>query len=536
MATQADLDKAVSDADASAKAAKASEDAAKRSADDAATKLQPKLITRAFDPDLTSNIDTDLAPLDPAHQTKGPNRFTVLVPTEHTVFSLGDKGAADRTQEVGIRGETDSHVHFRARTPDTLVRLGTKGGHKIDGFNAGYLVHTAGEAKQESIGSHVVQSIGSNILLHTKGEPPAPPTPPPTPPGAKPSPPPPAPEPLETIASLQSDHGFVEVVAGHRTTVAATGKVLISADESLSLETRAKGSEFYGSATKWTTAQHVKATLGVADWLASVYSVATTFLPASSSAESGSVGWRETPNRDWAKITVDIAKLVTSTSRLATTLEWQNPGSKVSIYASDAVSIAGDSSVSLNGTYSASVTSALSASLLGGTASVKGLGYASLWAGQEVSVKAIKNARVEGERGTASLRGKKGAEVSSFNGPVVVQGKSHVRLASTTGIAYVYGEDGVSIACGANWGLFADASSMRMGKITSSPKALEKPTFSDSLVIDFLKHFVSIEVGSSTVEVLDGAINLRAKNLNGLELDKDGNVDVKASGKIHLGS
>src|SRR5439155_27164043 len=71
----------------------------------------PRVPQRSFvvDPAFADVVEKEYMTVPIAGLTFGPNRYTVHVPTENTVLSLGWPSARWKT-DLGITGYTDSHV------------------------------------------------------------------------------------------------------------------------------------------------------------------------------------------------------------------------------------------------------------------------------------------------------------------------------------------------------------------------------------------------------------------------------------------
>ncbi len=435
---------------------------------------------RVMDPNLTANIEVEPAKSpSPGAPTTAPNRFTVHVPYANTVLSLGKGGDARVTEDDGIRGRTDKHIQWFTRDTKTYVRIGAKSTAPEASFLArlagalttpreidadGFLMRTSGQAFEESEGHFRVLSKSGDIAINTLG--------------------------ADRTASLQADHGYVEVVAGKQSTVAAGNKVFIVAGDVVGAEPVEAGADFKHMASAKTASFVIKSLMSLGDCLASGLSLYKTFRPDAYGAESKTPAWKTEPNKDWPKIVADGFKLLSSTGRLIDDVGSYSGQSKVSIASSGGVSMTGDVSASMFGNLSASVTSPVSASLLGGTTSVKGFLWTSVWAGKEVSVKSRGDAKMEAETGKASLKGNAGVEVSSYKGEAVVQGHRLARLSSVLGNAQVYGAGGAYLTTGdsAGWGVIAvpdkhgGSGSARIGRIASSANSFDSDPVGEAKV------------------------------------------------------
>src|SRR6185312_8553791 len=94
--------------------------------DDAASPLRANARSYVIDPALASVVEEERQAVANSSPTSGPNRFTLHVPTEKTVVSLGALAPTWQT-DMGITGYTDSHIDFEVKAegaPQTIVSLG----------------------------------------------------------------------------------------------------------------------------------------------------------------------------------------------------------------------------------------------------------------------------------------------------------------------------------------------------------------------------------------------------------------------------
>ncbi len=109
--------------------------------------------------------------------TAGPNRYTLHVPTEHTVLSLGQQSPRWHTDK-GIVGYTDTHIHFETKKgARTVVSLGgparkatLKGyGESAPTGTEGYSMVTVKDAWHDAVKQHAWLSREEDISLRTMG-------------------------------------------------------------------------------------------------------------------------------------------------------------------------------------------------------------------------------------------------------------------------------------------------------------------------------------------------------------------------------
>ncbi len=241
-------------------------------------------------------------------------------------------------------------------------------------------------------------------------------------------------------------------------------------------------------------------------------------------------GWDLEDNWSKAKFIVDLVKVSSTISRYAT--EFTSEG-KVSIMASTFAGMTGNIAASVFGNLSASLTSLLSASVLGGTASVKGILWTSIWSGVQTSIKSIKDVEVKAEKGKVKITGKKETEIIAQDGPMKVTGEKEVYVSSATKCVVVHAPQVVAIAAGdANgFGLRAEAEWVFVGKM-STPKNFVGMGKEPQLGIEFTNDKIEMRKESSGL-TLDGSLALLESPEIKLHA-KDSNVTVNGA-KILLG-
>lgn len=142
--------------------------------------LEPAGASFVVDPNVARAIDAGYDHPVPKGQTADPNRYTIHVPSDETVFSLG-KGAdgPDHIKDDGITGRTKKHLHFHVEKPETTVVLGQpatdSGASRWDPEKAatvvtGYTMVTEGNAWQEAAHQHALLSLEGDALVGARKE------------------------------------------------------------------------------------------------------------------------------------------------------------------------------------------------------------------------------------------------------------------------------------------------------------------------------------------------------------------------------
>jgi hypothetical protein len=486
------------------------------------SKLQVSGTPPLQDPNVAGTVEVKNRP-KVAQPTSGPQRLTSVVPFDTTVFSLGQKSPDKaRINDVGITGRTKHHVHLHTtELPATLVSLGGPAS-SVPGFalvggsapnaSQGYLVSTQGVAWQEAAGQHCITSSGGDVIIRAaKGA---------DPPGhATPG----------RHAILQSDHGYAEVNALEVVSVSGGQKVAITASSGFTPET-------HGYNVSWAHEAHEdgfkldqKTIAKCLDIIQSGYGIFTGIKKVVKKIKKGESGWATESAMDVVKILADVAKTAMSINRLATPHE---PG-QVKVTAASDASIAGGRSASMFGSQSASVTSTISASVLGGTAGMKGLTYASIWAGLDASVKAFRNVSIESEFAATKISSKSKTEIKAEDGWVGIQGNGSVQISSKTLGVGVYGEDSVWLGAGdAGYGVLLTANDLTLAKLTGGGKKFKDSSFDG-------KQSLALNSEGWTMAFQDSMVNLTSSmaTLKGTAVTIDASSrDLTINGKkIRIG-
>lgn len=481
---------------------------------------EPIIIT---DPNMAMIAETQYGPVDGSNPTSGPNRYTVFVPFHNTTMSMG-RAASRWINDNGFTVRTDEHVHLQvsAQVP-TIVSLGksatsatdvTAQDDAVPTTSNGYSMVTAGNAWQDAAGQFV-SIAGGHILVRTTGA------------GTAAAP---------IAAVLQSDHGVAEVVGGKGATVAAAKKVVISADSGQSIPNTPYDGEHTLSVSKFMGSKVAKSVLTAADVIASGYAIWKALPATSAAAHADTASWEEDPTRSMAKIIVDSAKLVSTLIREADGYAEFSGASKVGVQSSGYASMMGGISASVHGHLSGSVSSLLSASVLGGTASVKGVVYTSIWACKETSVKATFDVKIEGEKGKGSLKGKKKVEVISKEGPAIIQAKNEAQVVSMDKGASLYGKTGFMAGGGSSsgYGVAGGSSGVRIGKVTSFSKFSDVVNkFDSNNVLDFTDSVIKMKKDDSEIVLRSNHLNIGHGSSNHIQITSS-NVILDGS-KLLLG-
>jgi hypothetical protein len=471
----------------------------------------------AIDPHLSDK----LKPNRPAvgTPTSGPNRHTTFVPSESTTFSLGEK-CPERINDVGITGRTDNHVHLHVRTNNkTLVTLGSGATEvvidahdaKVPTKSTGYAMVTDQNAWHDSALQHFIVSRCEDVVIRAPAE--------------------------GKSILLQADAGHITAVAKETATFASLGQVKLIADPDAQLEGPAyeKGPEGKVKASF----ESIDHRLGgnVAKWITGAYGVMMSLIVA-----NGKDPFWEKPKfkpknlEDVVDVLYDMDKLRASIYKYFTHHDG-DPG-KLSLAAAKSASVGSLGSLSLYGVSSASMISEGGLSLMGLQASLKALHKVSVWGGRKASIKAGKEASLEGEWGMAKVKGYKGVEVTSTKESAVIQGFTDASLRGTTGGAYVHSAKHTYVGSGAaaGYGIVVLPDKLSLGKVSSGGDEFEEKAKVEpkkGIAID--DKTITMGHGSAKFVMRQDDVKLNAHKEVWLKLEYNGGVTLKTKKKILIG-
>ncbi|MCC6552125.1 MAG: hypothetical protein IT372_03760 [Polyangiaceae bacterium] len=479
--------------------------------------INVKKAVPASDPDLTKALKQNRPEV--AKPTGDPDRYTIFVPSEKTTFSLGQK-CPTRIHDVGITGRTDNHIHWHVQTNNkTLVSLGSGATEvsiashdaTVPQQSTGYAMVTDQHAWHDSMLQHFIVSRSEDVVIRAAAS------------GPK-------------TALLQSDHGNVGVAAGQVLSMGSQGNVKIVADPGVTLDQPVYSTAVPGKLTESFNIKTEKNALAISDMITSAYSLIGGIIKVNGKDPPWKKPeWKPTTNMDVIKVLVDFGKLASSVARYFHSSDKDTKG-KVDILGANYASMGAGIASSIYGRLSASVSSDVSASLLGGTAGVKGLLWASLWSAAGTSVKAGTDVSVEGEFGKASLKGRKDVSIASTVAGVKIQGEKDTQISAKSGRTYVYGKTGVycSVGGGAGYGFKVKPSTIEIAKITSSANKFDSTSLDKEKMVKIDDKVISLQHGSSHIKIQPRNIKFQSKGDCWVQVDNMGKMTTKAS-KILLG-
>lgn len=455
-------------------------------------------------------VETDAARPPVAPTTAGPHRYTIYVPNnDQSIVNVGQGVTGDtRIKDTGITGKTNSHIHWevKGKANKTLVTLGGPATDSVlTAFDAtvptkstGYAMVTDGPAWHDSKGQHYMVSRTADVIIRTHGE--------------------------KKTAALHSDTGDISIAAGHKIAIGAKGEVWVGADVDGTVEDKKFEKVIDGEVGKWLANKAAKTVMTAADTYYSWAAVAAKAADVQKKAKDGKDGWETETNWSKAKFIIDIAKIASTVGRYAT--EFFVPG-KVSIVATTFAGMTGNIAASIYGNLSASVTSVLSASLLGGTASVKGFLWTSVWSGIGTSIKSIKDVEVKADKGKTKVQAKKDVEISSETTTVKVTGEQFVQVNSVSQVVFIHGKVGTYMGAAGSegYGAYALEKELSLGKFTSCGDFKNVSPVSEEGIMLSPDHH-DFEHHGAKVTLKKGEMLLKAKKA--YTMQTDGNAKIEA--------
>ncbi|MEZ4293793.1 MAG: hypothetical protein R3B70_02370 [Polyangiaceae bacterium] len=453
------------------------------------------------DPDTLGEVSPNYDTVECSTPTNEPNRYTVHVPFDLTTLSLG-KESSRWIRDPGITGRTKNHVHFHAtEDPKTMVSLGGPAANEgFDGFdgdvikrNRGFSMVTDGNAWMDANKQFYVVSRTEDVIIRAHA--------------------------AEKTAALHSDMGSVSIAAKKKVSVGSAGDIWIGADLEGHVEDKKFEKVIDSEVGKWIANKTVKTLMTSVDTYFSAAAVFAKAADVEKKSKDGVSGWDLEDNWSKAKFLVDVFKVASTIGRYAT--EFTSEG-KVSIMATTFAGMTGNIAASVFGNLSASLSSAVSASVLGGTASLKGILWTSVWSGVQTSIKSIKDVEMKAEKGKAKVTGKKETEIVAQDGPLKLTGEKEVQVSSATKSVVVHAPKVVAIAAGDSngFGLRAEGDWVFVGKV-STPKNFVGMGKEPQLGLEITNDKVEMRKEQSGL-TLDGSlallespeIKLHAKNSN----------------------
>jgi uncharacterized protein (DUF2345 family) len=469
--------------------------------------LTPLQGARVTDPHLAQAVETDDSAAAPsvANPTAGPHRYTILVPhDDKAVLNVGQGMAdANHINDIGITGRTKSHIHWHTTegTGKSMIAIGGMTNEGWPGFKSvlgsmsGYTMQTEGGAYNDAaLQFYIVSRTGEVVLrAHTEN------------------------------VRIQADAKSVEIGANEEVVIGAKKTINIVSDSGAKLDDNGYKQHFDGAYNQGMGSKSQKILLNALDAIASFQGICTAFSSLDTIGADGKWGWTSEPN-SVAKFYVDVGKLISTLGRMANGLH--APG-QVKVSGENYASLTGGLAASVFGNLSASVSSVVSASLLGGTASVKGLAWTSLWAGLGVSMKTLGGkAEVKSEHGKAAISAKSDIAIASKDKAVKITGKTGAQLNANAGPLTLHGKTAyIGGGEGAGYGMIASTDTLQIGKL-GSPKEFKSPGFDEKHGMTMSADQIMMKHGNTVFLMSKNYIAIQCKQMYGWKIDSDGKIQA----------
>jgi uncharacterized protein (DUF2345 family) len=465
--------------------------------------------TYVTDPDMGMIAETEYDVVSGGVPTGGPNRYTVNVPYDSTTLSMG-RGSASWIKDDGFTARTQkhAHVHTLEGANQTMIALGGPtlegwAGHKGNHLasNDGFMVVTEGNTWLDTNKQIYMVSRTEQVTLRAAAK----------------------------DLRLQADAAPIQIAANKDVLVGSQTNVTIVADTGAALNDAGYKQVFDKSYDTALTSKGKKELLTILDVAGAIQGICQSFESLDKIGEDGKWGFTSDANGA-AKLYVDVIKLISTVGRY---FHGKDAPGQVKIAGEQYASMTGGIAASIFGNLSASMTSTLSASVLGGTASLKGLAWASIWAGAGVSVKTLTGkADLKSEKGKVNVSGKQDVAMASSDAKVKVTGKKGVQLNATAGPALVHGSTMAYLGAGTGpgYGVGANDTGVHLGKF-NSPKDFAKPGNEVSEGIYVNRSGLGGKFKSGSFQCTDADFRAKAKKI---QLEATGNAKVDGQ-KILLG-
>jgi hypothetical protein len=417
---------------------------------------------------------------DPAAKTPSAqvdqrtHRYTIDVPdtAEQTVLNLGHGDPKRYLDDDGISARTNSQIQLHAKNKDvgTMVVLGGK----ITADHAEIVDHKSAITNNQGLSAITngllwAESQKDMNLASVTGQ-----------------------TTLRSYAGMTRVQAKmnVEVGADEKVIIGAKNSVAIVAEPSVDASDRDYGKQFTGKFADTAKWQIIKDGVSISDIVASVTSAILPVLKQETSYKAGENA-RKDKKTEWPKTVADWGKVASSLYRL---VDAKDSAGKVSISADNYASVTGHIGTSIYGRFSASLASLVSASIIGGTASMKGIAWTSIWGGNGVSVRSLTgSASLKSDFGKASVSAKGEVNISSED-CVVIGGDKGAELKSLKGPVFLSGP-GIGIGAGTKdtgMGVLMTSTGVMFGGVSNPGKRAMQNNKTTRVNVDSKKEEISL--------------------------------------------
>jgi hypothetical protein len=408
--------------------------------------LSPLATTFVADPTLSHTVEVDRTPVSIASPTAGPNRYTMRIPTETTVLSLGAASGTWKT-DIGITGYTDNHIHFETKSvAKTVVSLGRPATTSaVTGYcgtapvsTHGYSMVTAAKAWHDAKLQHYLLSTDEDILMRTKGE--------------------------NKRAVIQAQDGFVDLNGGLEINLAAAG-VSIGARKAMPMEDAHPREAWTGETPKSLAAKRVGTLNAILAGLATAHSLVKNRKKVFKFKPKGKLHSQIDTYADAGEWLADLGEFAHTVAEVIEGLSPEEPPEEsIRLDAEVDISGAGGGEAAFFGVMGASLGSGAYTGVSGGlAASIKATLFAGVSAAY-TSMKGYKKIEVGCDHGEMVFEAKQDVLVSAEKSVIAV-GKEVAQVSSEKA-AYFAGEKKawIGTTAGGGWGAVFNASGVMIGK------------------------------------------------------------------------
>lgn len=424
------------------------------------------------------------------------HRYTVIVPDidEKSVLNLGSGAGKHELPDAGITARTKSHVHLHAfdEVQASMIALGgptaspnkISDPHSVLTSNQGIAAMTNGHLWAESknvlnLASRMDQTI---LRSHTEN------------------------------VRVQADDASVEVGAKSKVAIGGIGGVNIVSSSDVKCGENAYGKGFKDDVVASSGKVAGKDLVTMLDTISASVTAVKAFKDKDWFYEKGKLSQAKKAN-DKGKLVVDAVKALSSIGRF---VAGKFVGGQVKIAADHFVSMTGMLGASMYGHLSASVSSLLSASVVGGTASLKGLNWASVWAANGVSIRTVHgSASVRSEEGKVTLSAKDEIGISSRKG-VNIGGDSYAELKSGDGPVFVASPKKTIVCAGeeSGMGVILDGRTAYMGDVTNANEATGKSKRGTCIMVVPERENIYFKTAGCGVQLNKKKVDVSGKKIN----------------------
>ena len=470
--------------------------------------MTPSSQSFVVDPVLADTVDLGFDRVDVASPTTGPNRYTVHVPKEATVLSLGAPSPHWNT-DVGITGYTESHVHFETKEKaKTIVSLGGPATTaSLSGWDAavptqsqGYAMVTEESAWQDAKLQHYFLSREEDITLRTAGE------------GSR--------------AILQAKGGFVDVNGGVEVNIAGGG-VSIGAHTLTEFEEPTYAVCMAGDTPHSLAALRVSGWNNIAAALSTAHSLVTTAKKMAHEYKHGHLHRSVDTYADVVEWFADLGEFVNLSMEIHEAFSDEEAGEEqIKISAEMDLGGASGGECAFFGVKGATLGSAIWSGVSAGVAAtLQGAVFGGV-AGAYTSVKGYKSVEVASVHGKALFEAGRNVEVSADKNAFVV-GDELVQVSSKHDML-VGGEVNTwfGTSAGGGWGMALTADGLKLGKASGATTMASASVAADRSIAIDSAGFTLTSAGTKYTQNDDG---VTAKSVSVKLHAKD--ADVRVGGK-----